>query len=1479
MANKNIGWVLVLAVGSLVAVQSVRAQSIRPADDGTGTRVRVEGDRHRITGGQTSDDGSNLFHSFEEFGLTAEEIAVFRSGGDVENILGRITGGDASYIDGLLRVLGSDANLFLINPAGIVFGENARLDLGGSFTATTATGIGFENGWFNVVGTPDYADLVGDPTRYDFAVDQPGAIANYGNLSVENGSVTLLAGTIINTGELSATDGDLTLATVPGSSRVRLTQEGSLLSLEVNSDNMQQLVDDPLALPELLTGGNIAPSEQLAVEDNQVQLSGAAPVGTGDVAIAASQPLRAQNGVFTATENLTVFNTTLQSSEHLSLLAGDTVLLRDSAAAPLQLTAGDQLLVQGNQTVDIFALTHPDSGLASGGDMVLRSPNPVLGDAYYFSGGNFRVEQSEGLLGSLISPFDPVIRSQGDVSFDSYRGASLHVIAGGQVRVPGSIVITEADAATGLEERITLSDGSSILVDGLEQPTLDIRAGVADVNATNIDGAPRPPGLDLNPGEAPTNANITIGSVNILDDEGLIFLSTQYQPNTDLGGGTIRIQDAAGLTARGGDIIIDARSSVISQGGFTTSDFDDAGGDVLVLADGRIQLTSPAGEDVAIQTSGEEAAGDVQLISRNRTVQIGGDIRAIGRDGSGGNVRIEAGNRVLITGDIVTRASGDDDDDDDDDAGSADGGNIVVRSDGLLRTRRLDTSSTNGQGGSVDLFSNNGNIRTRAIATQGVLGGGIQLTAGFDIFLSTITTGTPDSTSAGNISILSNQGGVFGDDMVASSSQQGGIIEVSALFDDISFNNIVAEGDVGGALTIASDVGNVTLNNVNVSGTTGAGAITIRGGDIETQNLTANATDGLGGTIELNSLFNIVTGNVSFEGATGGDLEFRAGDVIDTGRISARGTTQNGGNVLLETQGDIEAESIDARGGTNGFGGDVEVTTTGLLRIFGSVEDDVIGVPASITTSSALGEGSIEINHGGFLANEPFVVGDAGENGTLEAITTGEDTVFPVEEFDSDFEQGNLSILTSDVDDFFFEDDFDDFEDEGDDEFDETEEDLEDEYDEEELEDFDELQLDAITLAAVSDEFYAELEGEFVGEFADYLDLTDPAVSSVDDARDTLASVAQATGIRPALLYINFVPTVFGAEDADNDQLELVLVTPGEDPVRKRVLGTTRSQVMEVADQFRQEVTNPIRTRTTSYLPYAQQLYDWMIAPLETELEAEEVENLSFVLGAGLRSLPIAALHDGEGFLVERYSVGLMPSLSLVDTRYRNIQDNEVLAMGAAEFPDQFPLPAVPFEVQEIANEIWEGEAFLNQEFTLANLLAQRRDTPFGIVHLATHGEFRSGELSNSYIQFWDQRLQLDQLRRMNLSNPPVNLLVLSACRMALGNTEAELGFAGLAVQAGVQTALASLWYVSDAGTLALMTEFYRSLEENPTKAEALRTAQLAMIRGEVELTEDSLVSRGVSAIALPADLLKGDTPNLSHPYYWSAFTLIGSPW
>jgi CHAT domain-containing protein len=257
----------------------------------------------------------------------------------------------------------------------------------------------------------------------------------------------------------------------------------------------------------------------------------------------------------------------------------------------------------------------------------------------------------------------------------------------------------------------------------------------------------------------------------------------------------------------------------------------------------------------------------------------------------------------------------------------------------------------------------------------------------------------------------------------------------------------------------------------------------------------------------------------------------------------------------------------------------------------------------------------------------------------------------------------------------------------------------------------------------------------------------------------------------------------------------------------------------------------------------------------------------------------VAALHDGQQFLIEKYSLGLIPSVLLTDTRYQSLNNAQVLAFGASEFSEQAPLPAVPVEIDTITQNLWTGKAFLNTDFTFNNLVSQRQFSPSAIVHLATHAEFNPGSPKNSYIQLWNEQLTLDKLRTLGWDNPQVELLVLSACRTAVGDPSAELGFAGLAVQAGVKTALASLWYVSDEGTLALMTQFYDYLRNAQLKSDALREAQLAMLRGEVRIEGGQLRANRGGNVSLPSVLANVPERSLAHPYYWSGFTMIGSPW
>ncbi|MCT7990803.1 CHAT domain-containing protein, partial [Laspinema olomoucense] len=373
---------------------------------------------------------------------------------------------------------------------------------------------------------------------------------------------------------------------------------------------------------------------------------------------------------------------------------------------------------------------------------------------------------------------------------------------------------------------------------------------------------------------------------------------------------------------------------------------------------------------------------------------------------------------------------------------------------------------------------------------------------------------------------------------------------------------------------------------------------------------------------------------------------------------------------------------------------------------------------------------------------------------------------------------------------------------------------------------------------------------------------------SFETIQNKLREMETLTGKNAGLIYVF----------SRNEQLDLVLIPPVGKPIYKSVPEANQAVLFQEIQRLQGEIGNIARRRTTSYLAPAQQLYEWIIAPLEPDLKRLGIETTIFSMDAGLRMLPIAALHDGEQFLVEKYSLTLIPSLHLTDARYSNWKSTEVLAMGLSEFSDQYPLPAVPVEINTIVNQLWPGAAFLNEAVTVDKLQELRGQEPFGIIHLATHGQFNSGARDNSYLQLWGEKLHLDRMQQLKWNDPPVELLVLSACRTAIGDLEAEFGFAGLAVQAGVKSAVASLWYANDAGTLGLMSEFYQNLRSAPIKAEALRRAQIAMIGGTVHLENGALVG-SFGNVELPPELSRLGNRDLRHPYYWAGFTMIGSPW
>ncbi|NEQ45309.1 MAG: DUF4347 domain-containing protein [Leptolyngbya sp. SIOISBB] len=280
---------LSIVLVTLVWSQPAQAQSITTDPNGTQTIVAPNGDRYDISGGNLSGDGANLFHSFEQFGLSQNEIANFLSHPDIQNILGRVVGGDPSVINGLIQVSGSNANLYLMNPAGVIFGPEATLNVPADFMVTTANEIGIGDGWFSAVGENDYASLMGDPNALLFSATQPGSIVNAGNLAVGEGqNLSVIGGTVVNTGTLSAAgDGNVTVAAIPGERRVLISHPDMLLSLELYEVEVEANgLASALSLSELLTGGNVTVATGVEVDEAGRTWLRGTEVNPGDVAIA-----------------------------------------------------------------------------------------------------------------------------------------------------------------------------------------------------------------------------------------------------------------------------------------------------------------------------------------------------------------------------------------------------------------------------------------------------------------------------------------------------------------------------------------------------------------------------------------------------------------------------------------------------------------------------------------------------------------------------------------------------------------------------------------------------------------------------------------------------------------------------------------------------------------------------------------------------------------------------------------------------------------------------------------------------------------------------------------------------------------------------------------------------------------------------------------------------------------------------------------
>jgi filamentous hemagglutinin family protein len=502
MPRKTPSFGCIFATCVFASTNGVYAQSITTGANRLNTDVQQVGNQYNITGGTQA--GANLFYSLQKLGLSRGEIANFLSNPSVQNVLTRVTGGEASLINGLIQVTGGNSNLFIMNPAGIVFGANASLNVPASFSATTATGIKVGNGWFGINSSIDQVrNLTGNVSGYAFIntltsldANPSGVILNQGNLSVGTGkTVTLVGGMVVNTGTIATPSGKITIAATPDNKFIKITPEGSLLSFELPIADQQAVGSAPVLravdLPGLLTGRPVASAiatakvgdvvvadsfiragtvnsfatNNLGVSNSWVIASDKL-TGTGNNVNVKNSIVLAKDATVVANHNLNVAESLVRTTGNLTLQANNVVTMRDSVKTPLAISAGGNLKIQGNNAIDILALNHANTTpFISGGNLDLLSNGNVSFDSHSYTGGDFSIKKLDGNLGTFVSLFDPIISSNGNVTFGDYTGVSLKVEAKGSITA-GNITITGPDVGlVGTDTDIpTLTSSASLIL-------------------------------------------------------------------------------------------------------------------------------------------------------------------------------------------------------------------------------------------------------------------------------------------------------------------------------------------------------------------------------------------------------------------------------------------------------------------------------------------------------------------------------------------------------------------------------------------------------------------------------------------------------------------------------------------------------------------------------------------------------------------------------------------------------------------------------------------------------------------------------------------------------------------------------------------------------------------------------------------------------------------------------------------------------
>ena len=403
------------------------------------------------------------------------------------------------------------------------------------------------------------------------------------------------------------------------------------------------------------------------------------------------------------------------------------------------------------------------------------------------------------------------------------------------------------------------------------------------------------------------------------------------------------------------------------------------------------------------------------------------------------------------------------------------------------------------------------------------------------------------------------------------------------------------------------------------------------------------------------------------------------------------------------------------------------------------------------------------------------------------------------------------------------------------------------------------------------DDLYAEL-----GKSKD-------AQTTVDTLRESISAmqrVVRQLGPGTVALY-----TLVGEEKYRIIVVTPTVTVPHEYPIKAEDL-------QKLVFEFRQALRDP----RSDPLPRAQELYRILIGPAAEDLDGAHAITLMWSLQGVLRYLPVAALHDGTGYLVQKYRNEVFTPASVASLTERPaVKTWRGLGMGVSKSYGQFKaLPAVVEELHRLIREknlpnsqgVLPGEMMIDEGFTKRSM-KKALEGKYPLVHIASHFAFVSGDETNSFLLLGGKDTQGERLTLAEIRRDPgfnfndTELLTLSACNTAvdgaIGDGREVDGLGRLGQQKGARAVVASLWGVYDPSTGLLMQLFYKLWTTHPRmpKVQALQEAQLALL-GAVPTSTSGIVAHK-SSTRRPNSNMNSPVSMYAHPYYWAPFILIGN--